>query len=274
MTAPAWAPRLSLACRASGWRRHWSRRAAHRNRRRRPARSGARDRRAVDGVPMLPPRVSRAGRSRRIASCHRPERASAALADRACSRVGERELLRCAPGSARSGEDRPALASAASRPLPERLVLAIGSLTVRTELRGLEHADGRWQTIEIATIGRLDRPLTLTVTIRLTDRGMSGMRKMHLSRCASTVGGQPSAGADGHGAQTAAGARQPDCASRQAPCGQGWNGRRAHGWKRARESRQPRGSADRARPSVWPDWSARMTARCRWPRMRFATAAS
>lgn len=49
------------------------------------------------------------------------------------------------------------------------------STSRREQLRKLsafEHADGRWQTIEISTIGRLDRSLTLKVTIRLTDRGM------------------------------------------------------------------------------------------------------
>lgn len=53
---------------------------------------------------------------------------------------------------------------------------ARGALTSRrvqlTRLSTLGQAGGRWQTIEVSTIGRLDRPLALRATVYLTNRGM------------------------------------------------------------------------------------------------------
>ena len=50
--------------------------------------------------------------------------------------------------------------------------LSISRSAQLKRLSTLEQADGRWQAIEVSTIGRLDRPIALQAMIYLTDRGM------------------------------------------------------------------------------------------------------
>jgi hypothetical protein len=98
---------------------------------------------------------------------------------------------------------------------PSPRAIAMSRRTQRKLLSELEGAAGRWQAIEVSTVGQLDRPLALKATVWITSRGMY-WRSSALPR----LGGEPSAGADEGRAHPAIDVRYPDKAPGQAPGGQ------------------------------------------------------
>jgi MFS family permease len=55
---------------------------------------------------------------------------------------------------------------------PSPRAIAMSRRTQRKLLSELEGAAGRWQAIEVSTVGQLDRPLALKATVWITSRGM------------------------------------------------------------------------------------------------------
>jgi MFS family permease len=69
---------------------------------------------------------------------------------------------------------------------PSPRAIAMSRHTQRKLLSALDGAAGRWQAIEVSTIGQLDRPLALKATVWITVRGMywrlddvSALRRYH-----------------------------------------------------------------------------------------------